>query len=115
MLIQALRKRDGYTQGELAYKLGVCKGTVAMWEVGTRYPSLKMKIKLANCFNVPLTHFEVGEKETETMVQDVTQLNPEILIVTLAMSFMKNKGTRDALKMFISQIEMEEEEDGNKI
>ena len=32
--LKELRKKNGYTQVTLAEKLGVSKGTIAMWEVG---------------------------------------------------------------------------------
>ena len=34
--LKELRKKNGYTQVTLAGKLGVSKGTVAMWVVGNR-------------------------------------------------------------------------------
>lgn len=40
--IKAVRKKAGITQIELAERLGASKGTVAMWELNQRSPSLKM-------------------------------------------------------------------------
>ena len=37
--IKLLRKQNGYTQVELAKKLGIGVSTVAMWETGKRTPN----------------------------------------------------------------------------
>ena len=44
--IKAVRKKAGITQIELAERLGASKGTVAMWELNQRSPSLKMLRKI---------------------------------------------------------------------
>lgn len=44
--IKAARKKAGMTQTELAKHLEVSKGTVAMWELNQRSPSLKMLRKI---------------------------------------------------------------------
>lgn len=44
--IKAVRKKVGMTQTELAERLGVSKGTVAMWELNKRSPSVKMLRKI---------------------------------------------------------------------
>lgn len=43
---KAARKKAGMTQTELAEQLGVSKGTVAMWELNQRNPSVKMLRKI---------------------------------------------------------------------
>ena len=44
--IKAVRKKAGMTQMELAERLGVSKGAVAMWELSQRSPSVKMLQKI---------------------------------------------------------------------
>lgn len=44
--IREARKKAGMTQTELAERLGVSKGTVAMWELNQRCPSVKMLRKI---------------------------------------------------------------------
>lgn len=46
------RKRAGLTQVELANKLHVANGTVAMWETGKREPNFETIQKIAELFNV---------------------------------------------------------------
>lgn len=50
--LKALRKRKGFTQGELAERLGVEQPTVQRWEAGKREPSLGQLIELANALDV---------------------------------------------------------------
>ena len=40
--LKQLRKEHGMTQVQLAEKLGVASGTVAMWETGKRSPNFEM-------------------------------------------------------------------------
>jgi transcriptional regulator with XRE-family HTH domain len=50
--IKLLRQGAGYTQEELAKKLGLSKSTIAHYESGRREPDTKTIIKIANIFNV---------------------------------------------------------------
>ena len=49
--IKELRKQNGYTQVELAEKLGVGLSTIAMWETGKRTPSFKLLNDLSDLFD----------------------------------------------------------------
>ena len=49
--LKKLRKKVGLTQIEFAEKLGVSKGTVAMWEAGRREPGYKNINRLSEMFN----------------------------------------------------------------
>ena len=44
----ALRKAAGMTQEQLAKRLGVCRTTVTMWELGRNDPKTKMLLALAD-------------------------------------------------------------------
>jgi DNA-binding transcriptional regulator YiaG len=44
--ILRIRRRAGYTQGELAEALGVSRRTVAHWETGTRRASRQSRAQL---------------------------------------------------------------------
>lgn len=48
--IKALRKSMGITQVQLASALSVSKGTVAMWESGSRMPKAADVYKMARLF-----------------------------------------------------------------
>lgn len=54
MQIKKLRKEKGMTQAEFSEKLGVARGTVAMWETGKSNPRTADLPKIANALNVPV-------------------------------------------------------------
>ena len=47
-----LRTASGWSQGDLAKKLGVAKQTVSNWENENIQPSIEMLVRLARLFNV---------------------------------------------------------------
>lgn len=51
-VISKLRYAQGYSQLEMAEKLGVTKGAVGMWETDKRKPDYDVLIKIADLFNV---------------------------------------------------------------
>ena len=57
-----LRKEVGMTQVELADKLSVSKGTVAMWETGKRETSYSMLISIADFFEVTVHYLLTGKE-----------------------------------------------------
>lgn len=52
--IHTLRTRCGFTQEEVANKLGIARQTVAKWEAGESLPDLGNAQALANLFSVSL-------------------------------------------------------------
>ena len=51
-IISKLRYESGYSQVELAEKIGITKGAVGMYETDKRKPDYDTLIKLADLFNV---------------------------------------------------------------
>ena len=49
--LKQLRAENQMTQVQLAEKLGVSKGTVAMWETDKRSPSFEMLAEMTNLFD----------------------------------------------------------------
>lgn len=49
-----LRKKNGYTQSELAEMLEVSRQSVSHWELGTIQPSTSRLKKLSKLYSVPL-------------------------------------------------------------
>ena len=49
-----LRKEKGYTQQELADRIGIKQSAVAMWESGKAIPSTRTLIKLGKIFEMPI-------------------------------------------------------------
>ncbi len=70
--IRDLREAKGITQLNLANMIGVTKGTVSAYEVGSRLPSYDVLIKLAYIFHVSTDNL-LGF--SSKYVIDVTDLN----------------------------------------
>ena len=54
--IKSLRKEFNMGQQELADKIGGAKSTIAMYENGTRKPSIKVLFKLSDIFNCSIDY-----------------------------------------------------------
>lgn len=54
--LKDLRTKRGYSQQDLAKKLGISKSTISMLEVGSRQPSKEMMELIADYFNVTLDY-----------------------------------------------------------
>ena len=52
--LKSLRKKNQYTQEEIAEKINVSRQSVAKWENGESNPDIESCIKLANLYNVKL-------------------------------------------------------------
>ena len=52
--ITDLRKKNGFSQEELADKVGVARQTISKWELGETSPDLKQAKELSKIFNVSL-------------------------------------------------------------
>ena len=48
------RKKSGYSQEEVAEKLGVSRQTISKWELNETLPDLYQSKKLANLYNISL-------------------------------------------------------------
>ncbi len=62
--IRMLRKKSGYTQIELAEKLGVSIATLRRWEAGETAPNATRIVELAGILNVPPDEI-VADKENK--------------------------------------------------
>ena len=67
-MLKFLRNREGYSQSELAKKLGISKSAVSMYELGNRQPDFKTLDNIANLFNVDM-NFLLGKSVSENEVQ----------------------------------------------
>lgn len=69
--IRKLRKSKGFSQEELAVKLGVVRQTVSKWEKGLSVPDSEMLIKLAEELDTTVNNIlgeTVAEEESELKV-----------------------------------------------
>ncbi|MBQ2602584.1 MAG: helix-turn-helix transcriptional regulator [Oscillospiraceae bacterium] len=63
-MLKAYRKKNGYTQDEIAEKLGVSRQAVAKWERGESVPDIESVVLLAGIFGVTV---DVLIKSTEAV------------------------------------------------
>ena len=54
--LRKLREYNGFSQSELAFELGVSKGTVQHWEHNRRQPSASNAYRLSKAFGVPIEY-----------------------------------------------------------
>lgn len=64
--IQELRKKNGFSQEDLAEKLGVSRQAVSKWESGASTPDLDKIVLLSKIFSVPISELIMGEQEKST-------------------------------------------------
>ena len=63
--LKSLRKKNQYTQEDIAEKINVSRQSVAQWENGESTPDIESCIKLANLYNVKLDDL-VNHSEEKT-------------------------------------------------
>ena len=62
-MIESLRKKHGFSQIELARKVGVTQQAISAYEKGIRQPPIDVLIKLSEIFNCTIDELVKGEKE----------------------------------------------------
>lgn len=72
--IRTLREQHGYSQTELAKRLGITRSSVNAWEMGISVPSTQYIVELATIFKVS-TDYLLGVNSTSTI--DVAGLSDE--------------------------------------
>lgn len=63
MGIKKVRESKNMTQTELAYKLGISRTTISMWETGDSLPRADKLIKLAEILNCTVDELLKNNKE----------------------------------------------------
>ncbi|WP_417086989.1 helix-turn-helix domain-containing protein, partial [Hominenteromicrobium sp.] len=71
-----LRKKSGFTQSELAEKLGISRQTVSNWELGTSVPPSKRLIEISKLYQVPIDYL-LNEPKAEPL--DTSSLDKSTL------------------------------------
>ena len=66
-LIAKLRKEKGFTQKDIADKLGICAKTVSKWETGHGFPDISLIAKLSEVFGVDISNLIEGEMPKNKM------------------------------------------------
>ena len=75
--IQYLRKQKGYSQEELADKVGVSRQAVTKWETGAGIPDIENMISISNLFNISIDELICNErtslKTSEYLFESITE------------------------------------------
>ena len=70
MRLRELRNKSGFTQNEIASKLGVSGQTILNWENGIYEPKINQLIQLADLFNVTVDYL-IERKNNEKKVDEI--------------------------------------------
>ena len=71
--LQELRKKHGFTQEQLAEKIGVARRTVSCWETGSNMPDMDILIELSDLYSVDLREILSGERKSEQMNEELKE------------------------------------------
>ena len=71
--LQELRKEHGFTQEQLAEKIGVARRTVSCWETGSNMPDMDILIELSDLYSVDLREILSGERKSEQMNEELKE------------------------------------------
>ena len=74
-ILKKLRAEKGWSQAQLAKRLGVSSSIIAHYELGDRYPSLEALTELSRVMGVT-TDFLLGLNDTRDFWMDVSGLLP---------------------------------------
>lgn len=90
--IRSLRERAGYSQSELAKKLGVTRSSVNAWEGGLSAPTAVYIIELSKLFHVSSDYILGLDNTMQLSLSELTEEEVRILY-SLINYFSKNKQT----------------------
>ena len=71
--LRELRKENGFTQEQLAERMGVARRTVSRWETGSNMPDMDVLIELADLYSVDLREILSGERKSEKMNKELKE------------------------------------------
>ena len=78
--IKELRLKRGWTQEELSKKLGITNKMISFYELGTREPSRKTLLSLAEIFGVSVENLisEEGPSRKDELTRDIKKILIEL-------------------------------------
>ena len=68
-IFKRLRTSSGFTQVEIAEKLGISRSTIGMYETGAREPDFETLEKIADFFNVDIDYL-LGRTDKTTLLPE---------------------------------------------
>lgn len=92
------RKKKGYTQEQLAEKLGVTNKTISRWENGHYMPDLSLLEPLSKELDITLNELLAGK---EIVKEEAMEYSEQNLIQTIDYTGNKNKNEHKKISLFI--------------
>lgn len=75
-ILKDLRKKNKYTQEQLADRLGVANSTVSMYERGERFPDYDMMKAIADLFNVDMNFLYNRTEQSDFDISNFHNITP---------------------------------------
>ncbi len=72
--LRELRKSTGFTQEQVAEKLGVSSRTISRWETGAYMPDISMLVDIADIYDVDVREIIDGERKEDNMNSEVKEV-----------------------------------------
>lgn len=66
----ACRVNAGYTQIEVAEKLGISEPTIINWEAGTTAPNMEKAQKLSELYGIPLAYMDFSKEGNKVPLRE---------------------------------------------
>lgn len=82
--IMILRERKGYTQKQLAQRLGISRNAVNLWEMSMSSPSMESLIELSKIFHVSTDYLLGLETDEKIDISDLTEEEKKILFMIIS-------------------------------
>lgn len=68
--LSACRIQAGYTQREVAKKIGNCEKTIVDWETGKTAPNMEKAKMLSELYGIPLAYMDFTKEGNSTPLRD---------------------------------------------
>lgn len=95
-----LRSERGWTQQELANRIGTTQRTVAAWESGDSIPRKAMRVRIAKAFGLPENHF-LGADGEEPQPEISSQTGADRLMEQLNAVLAQQEGLSEEKKSLV--------------
>ena len=89
--IRRLRVYHGWSQSELAKRIGINKSVIGYYEVGGRFPTCENLIKLSEVFAVSVDYILKGDKLEPSGMENLTDTQINAIRIIVAELQEKNK------------------------
>ena len=72
--LKDLRKANGFTQEQVAERLGTSSRTISRWETGAYMPDISLLVTIAEMYDVDVREIIDGERKEENMNSEVKEV-----------------------------------------